>query len=58
MQVRNAIGMTMLAIATVGTVFEGRRTRRLSRSEDFAQHVAREYPMWIKLVKDSGAQVH
>ena len=25
--------------------------------DDLAQHVAREYPMWIKLVKDSGAKV-
>ena len=25
--------------------------------EDLAQHVAREYPMWVKLVKDSGAKV-
>ncbi len=25
--------------------------------EDLAQHVAHEYPMWIKLVKDSGAKV-
>ncbi len=27
------------------------------RPEDLAQHVAREYPMWVKLVKDSGAKV-
>ena len=26
-------------------------------SDDLAQHIAREYPVWIKLVKDSGAQV-
>lgn len=26
-------------------------------SDDLAQHVAREYPLWIKLVKDSGARV-
>jgi len=25
--------------------------------DDLAQHVAREYPLWIKLVKDSGAKV-
>ncbi|MEO6565413.1 MAG: tripartite tricarboxylate transporter substrate binding protein [Casimicrobiaceae bacterium] len=25
--------------------------------EDFAKHVGMEYPMWIKLVKDSGAKV-
>ncbi len=25
--------------------------------EDLARHIAREYPMWIKLVKDSGAKV-
>jgi tripartite-type tricarboxylate transporter receptor subunit TctC len=25
--------------------------------DDLAKHVAREYPMWIKLVKDSGAKV-
>ena len=25
--------------------------------EDLARHVARDYPMWIKLVKDSGAKV-
>jgi len=25
--------------------------------EDLATHVAREYPMWVKLVKDSGAKV-
>jgi len=25
--------------------------------DDLAQHVAREYPIWIKLVKDSGAKV-
>jgi tripartite-type tricarboxylate transporter receptor subunit TctC len=25
--------------------------------DDLAQHIAREYPMWIKLVKDSGAKV-
>jgi len=25
--------------------------------DDLAQHAAREYPMWIKLVKDSGAKV-
>jgi tripartite-type tricarboxylate transporter receptor subunit TctC len=25
--------------------------------EDFAQHVAREFPMWVKLVKDSGARI-
>ncbi len=25
--------------------------------EDLGQHVAREYPMWLKLVKDSGAKV-
>ena len=25
--------------------------------DDLAKHVAREYPMWVKLVKDSGAKV-
>jgi tripartite-type tricarboxylate transporter receptor subunit TctC len=25
--------------------------------DDLAQHIAREYPLWIKLVKDSGAKV-
>ena len=25
--------------------------------EDLAQHVSREYPMWLKLVRDSGAKV-
>lgn len=25
--------------------------------DDLAKHIAKEYPMWIKLVKDSGAQV-
>jgi tripartite-type tricarboxylate transporter receptor subunit TctC len=25
--------------------------------DDLARHIARDYPMWIKLVKDSGAQV-
>ena len=26
-------------------------------SDDLAQHVAREYPLWTKLVKESGAKV-
>jgi tripartite-type tricarboxylate transporter receptor subunit TctC len=25
--------------------------------DDLAQHIAREYPLWIRLVKDSGAKV-